>query len=90
MAKNIIIYPSNAISQLASRIPVINFINTNALQLQVLSGATIQFSSSTQSSVLSVQPSNAIISIGVSLNVKNYFIAWKEMNKDSDENKENK
>ncbi len=52
MAKNIIIYPSNAISQLASRIPVINFINSGAIQLRVLSGATIEFSSTTQSSDL--------------------------------------
>jgi len=73
MAKNIIIYPSNAVSRLATHIPYINFTNTNTLILQVLSGATVQFSSTTQSSVLSIQPSNAIISIGSSLNVNAYF-----------------
>ena len=73
MAKNILIVPSNTIAPEASRIPYISFENTTIVGLQVLSGATIAFSADTVSNVLSIQPSNLIISVGASLNVRDYF-----------------
>ena len=73
MAKNILIVPSNTIAPEASRIPYINFENDSIVGLQVLSGATIAFSNQNLSNILSIQPSNLIISVGDSLIVKDYF-----------------
>jgi len=70
MAKNILIVPNRSSNNSS---PYITFENTTISGLNVLSGATIAFSANTVSNVLSIQPSNLIISIGVSLNVRNYF-----------------
>ena len=69
MAKNILIVP-NVGSPNSS--PSITFENTTIAGLNVLSGATIAFSANSVSNVLSIQPSNLIISVGDSLNVRNY------------------
>ena len=76
MATNIKIVPSNSILRTTDRIPYIEFINNagnTPIDIKVLSGATITFSSSTQADILSIQPKNNIVSIGNNLNVKNYF-----------------
>ena len=65
---NIIIYPSNSILRQPGRIPYIDFSNTSTITLKVISGATIQFGTST----LFVAISDSAIS-GSTLNVKNYF-----------------
>ncbi len=76
MAKDILIVPSNSISQTSDRIPYINFINnagSTPIALKVLSGAKITFSSSTQADILVIDPSNLLISVGYTLNVRSYF-----------------
>jgi hypothetical protein len=76
MAKNILIVPSNSISRTSDRIPYINFINnagSTPIALKVLSGAKITFSSSTQADILVIDPSNLLISVGYTLNVRSYF-----------------
>jgi hypothetical protein len=76
MGKNILIVPSNAVSRTSNRTPFINFINNagnTPIDIKVLTGATITFSSSTQANILVVRPSDKVISVGNTLNVKDYM-----------------
>ena len=69
MAKNILIVPNRSDNNSS---PYITFENTTLAGLNVLSGATVAFSANSVSNVLSIQPSNLIISAGT-LNVRNYL-----------------
>jgi len=76
MGKNILIVPSNAVSRTSNRTPFINFINNagnTPIDIKVLTGATITFSSSTQANILVVRPSDNVISVGNTLNVRDYM-----------------
>jgi hypothetical protein len=74
MGLNIKIVPSRLVQQ-PDRIPFIDFVNNVGdvpISLKVLSGAVVTFSSTTQSNILSVNPSNTNIS-GYTLNIKNFM-----------------
>ena len=76
MGKNIKIVPSNEISRTSDRIPFINFINNagdTPIDIKVLTTGEVQFSSSTQSNILSINIGNTAIS-ATTLNVKDYFL----------------
>jgi hypothetical protein len=76
MGTNIKIVPSNSILRTSDRIPYIEFINNvgdTPIDIKVLSGATVTFSSSTEADILSIQPKNSTVFIGNDLNVKDYF-----------------
>jgi hypothetical protein len=76
MGKNILIVPSNAISRTPNRTPYINFINNGGdipIDIKVLTGATITFSSATQANILVIRPSDNVVSVGNTLNVRNYM-----------------
>jgi len=69
---DILIVPSNTLAPQPDRIPFINWVNNSTSSWKVVSGSTINISAPAQVNTLSVQISNAIISV-VGLNVRNNF-----------------
>ncbi len=69
---DILIVPSNTLAPQPDRIPFINWVNNSTSNWKVVSGATVNLSAPAQTNTVSIQPSNAIISV-VSLNVRNNF-----------------
>ena len=77
MGKNILIVPSHAISRTANRVPYLNWINNASnLPLTLLvqpSGLLFNRLSPSEDLIFKIDPSNKIISVLFTLNVKDYM-----------------